>query len=214
VAAIFYTLGFYLLYIPFANPPYAWSYSQWHYVAWIIPWLGLATYAGVRAGWRAMPRGLFAAALLTPFALALVLGFDTTRCGFATKDISDRIVLATSQEPATFTIVVKCLAPCRAEDLRLNFSVPPPFNGTEAASVRSIHVFLNDHRFNQMVDYMESQDGNTFHLSFLAHSLPLRVGDRITVRLDVGPHRPALASAELVDIRYAPMQALRDYFAP
>ena len=214
VGAILFTLGFYLLYIPFGNAPYAWSYSQWHYVAWMMPWLGLATYAGLREGWRYLPRWRFAGALLLPLALAVVLGFRASRCGHATRDVSDRMAFTTSQEPGAFVIEVECLAPCRAEDLRLNFSLIPPFNGTQASNVPFIHVLRNEHPLAQMADYMESQDKDTFHISFLAHGLPLKAGDRLTVRLDVGTHRPALASAELVDIRYAPLQALRDYFTP
>jgi hypothetical protein len=130
------------------------------------------------------------------FALAVVLGFSATRCGYATKDISDRIALTTSRQSGAFTVAVECLAPCRAEDLRLKFSRTPPFNGTEAGSVPLIHVFLDQRRQAQMVDYMTNQDDDTFHIAFLAHGLYLKAGDRLTVRLDVGTHDPALASAD------------------
>lgn len=214
LGAIFCTLATYLLYVPFDNPPYAWRYVQWHYVAWIFPWLGLATYAGLREGWRELPRWPFVGALVAPLFVGVVLGFGPTRLGYATKNVSDRTTVAEHQDASVYAVVVKCLAPCRAEDLRLAFTNPPPFDGTDAANVGRIHVFLNERRLSQMVDYMESQDGDTFHICFLAHSLPLKAGDTVTVRLDVDTHRPALASVELVGIRYAPLQAIHDYFAP
>lgn len=204
-----FTLGFYLLYFPFDNPPYAWSYGQWHYVAWIFPWLGLATYLTFRKAFGVLPRRLFFAALGLPFLVTLVVGFAATPCGWATLDAGDRLRLTTNFAAEVYTVKLGVLENCRVDDVRLVFRRPPSVYGTEVSTLQVVRIFVNGRQQQDMVDCMTSQENATYHFSFLAHDLVLRAGDEIEIRFQ-GKEPPVLARAELETIRFAPLQAWRD----
>jgi hypothetical protein len=212
VLAAGFTVGFYLLYVPFDNPPYAWSYGQWHYVGWMLPWLGLATYLTFRQAFRALPWRLFLVALGLPLAATLVVGFVAVPEGWAAPGEGTGLSLTTNFTDGIYTVKLRALASCRADDLRLTFLRPPPFYGTEVSTVHVVHVFVNEKPERDMTDCMTSQENATYHFSFLAHNLVLRAGDEIEIRFQVR-EAPELARAELETIRFAPLQAWRDNFS-
>ena len=209
--SILYTIGFYLLYVPFDNPPYAWSYGQWHYVAWMLPWLGLAAYLSVRQAPWTLSRGLWVTAFLLPLVGALVLGFVAEPLASATLQTSDKMRLAASFDEGVYTVLLRADEPGRIEDVRLVFDRPPAFGGTEASSSSRVHVAVDHVEQAGMRDYMMSQENAKFHFTFLAHGLDLRAGDEIEISFKVR-QAPEVARAELAGIRYAPLQAFRDYF--
>ncbi len=211
VLAIGFTLGFYLLYVPFDNPPYAWSYGQWHYVAWIFPWLGLAAYLTFRQSFRHLPRAWFLAALALPLITTLAIGFAAAPWGWATPEAGERLKLTTSFDAETYTVKLRAFAGGRVDDLRLVFRRPPPYNGTDASTVHLVNVDVNGQPQGDMVDCMTSQENTTYHFTFLAHDLVLHAGDEIEVRFKV-KEAPEVTRAELETIRFAPLQAWRDNF--
>ena len=207
-----FTLGFYLLYVPFDNPPYAWTYGQWHYVAWIFPWLGLATYLTFRRAFQALPRRVFIATLALPLVITVAVGFAAVPVAWATPEAGDGLRLETQTEAGAYTITLHVLENCRVEDVRLVFHRPPPFYGTDVSSLQWVRIAVNGVAQRDMVDCMTSQENATYHFSFLAHGLALRAGDEIEVRFKT-KKAPELARAELAAIRFAPLQAWRDYLS-
>jgi hypothetical protein len=204
-------LGFYFCYNPFNNPPYAWSYGQWHYVGWVLPWLGLITYLSVRRAVFQLSRPTFFVALLLPTVFACLVGFKAVPVASATLQADDRLHLQTTFKGGLYTMDLTVLAPCDIDDIRLLFARPPSFNGTEVANLSLMSVSVNGADEADMLRRSISQDGNTFHVSFLAQGLALKTGDKIAIQFRV-PQAPELKEAQLVGIGYAPAQSIRDYF--
>lgn len=204
-------LGFYLTYNPFNNPPYAWSYGQWHYIAWMLPWLGFASYLGVRQGFFHLPRGQFFVALLLPLFLACVIGFKAVPLASAMAQSGDKLQLQTTSGAGVYAVNLAVLADCQVDDIRLSFRRPPAFDGTDVSNLPLVSITLNSVPLLDMVDRSVSQDGDIFHFSFLAHGLSLHGGDKIAIQFRVRD-APEVESAQLVGIGYAPLQAIRDYF--
>jgi hypothetical protein len=211
VLASAFTLGFYLLYVPFDDPPYAWSYNQWHYVGWIFPWLGLATYLTFRKAWGS-GRRWFVAMLVLPLAVVGGIGFAAVPRAFATPEASSHLGLTTKFENQIDTVTLTVRDVCRVDDVRLTFRRTPPFNGTDASTVHLVNVAVNGLPQRDMIDCMMSQENATYHFSFLAHGLVLHAGDEMVIQFQVG-YEPEVARAELDGIHFAPGQALRDYFS-
>jgi hypothetical protein len=103
------------------------------------------------------------------------------------------------------------LKPCRIDDVRLLFRRSPSFDGTDALNLALMTVTVNGAEQHDMLDRSVSQDGNTWHVSFLAHGLKLNARDTIAIQFHV---REALEldRAELVGVEFAPMESIRDYF--
>ena len=206
-----FTIGLYLLYVPFDNPPYAWSYGQWHYLAWIFPWLGLTTYLTFRQASGVLPRWVFLTMLLLPLAATSVIGFAAVPAGWATP--CDGLHLTTSSAAGIFQVKLKVLRDCRAEDVRLIFRQAPPFDGTEVSTLHRLTIAVNGKPQINMIDCMTSQENATYHFTFLAHGLVLRAGDEIEIGLRTNAPL-AVTRAELAAVRFAPFQAWRDNLAP
>jgi hypothetical protein len=204
-------LGFYLCYNPFNNPPYAWSYGQWHYIAWVLPWLGLATYLSIRQAFFHLPRTAFFVALLLPIVFACLVGFKAAPVASATAGSDDKLHLQTTFSNGLYTMNLIVLAPFDIDDIRLLFLKPPPFNGTDVSNLRLMTILLNGVDQPNMWQRSISQDGATFHVSFLAHGLTLKAGDTIAIQFRVAKE-PELKEAQLVGVAFAPAQAIRDYF--
>ena len=204
-------LGIYLVYNPFNNMPYAWRYGQWHYIAWMLPWLGFVTYLSVRQTFFHLPRGLFFGALLFPLFVACVIGFKAVPLASATVQSGENLRLETSVGTSLYAANLTVLKSCRIEDIRLLFHQSPLFDGTEASKISLITVAVNGAGQEDMFDRSVSQDDNTWHISFLAHGLSLKVGDKIAIQFHVRD-APDLDQAQLVGVEFAPMQSIRDYF--
>jgi hypothetical protein len=204
-------LGFYLCYNPFNNPPYAWSYGQWHYIAWMLPWLGFATYLSVRQAVFHLPRGPFFVALFLPAFLACAIGFKAVPLASATAQVGENLRLETTYGAGLYTVNLTILKPCQIDDIRLLFRRPPPFNGTDVANLPLMTISVDGRQQLDMVDRAVSQDGNTYHFSFLARGLKLKAGDEIAIQFQVR-EAPEVEEAQLVGVAFAPLQAVRDYF--
>jgi len=204
-------LGIYLAYSPFNNAPYAWRYGQWHYIAWMLPWLGFAAYLSVRQAFFHLPRGLFFGVLLFPAFVACLIGFRAVPLASATAQVGEDLRLETAYERDFYTVNLTVLKPCKIDDVRLLFRRPPAFDGTDVTNLSLMTVSVNGAEKQDMIDRAASQEGNTWHFSFLAHGLTLKAGDKITIRFHVH-ESPELDQAQLVGVDFAPMQSIRDYF--
>jgi hypothetical protein len=204
-------LALYLSYNPFNNPPYAWSYGQWHYIAWMLPWLGFATYLSVRRAFFHLPRAPFFVALFLPAFLTCAIGFKAVPLASATAHSGDKLLLLTTYGNGIYTVNLTALAPCDIDDIRLLFRMPPPFNGTDVANLPLMTISVDGRRQLDMVDRAVSQDGNTYHFSFLARGLKLKAGNEIAIQYQVR-EAPEVEEAQLVGVAFAPLQAVRDYF--
>jgi hypothetical protein len=204
-------LGFYLCYSPFNNPPYAWSYGQWHYIGWVLPWLGFVTYLSIRQAFFRLPRLTFFSALLLPTFFACLVGFKAVPVASATAQSDEGLHLQTNFEDGLYSMNLTVLAPCDIDEIRLLFLKPPSFNGTEVANLSLMTVSVNRVDQPDMLQRSISQDGNTFHVSFLACGLKLKAGDAITIQFRVR-EAPELQEAQLVGVACAPAQSIRDYF--
>jgi hypothetical protein len=210
ILGIVLELGMYLAYSPFDNPPYAWRYGQWHYIAWVLPWLGFAAYLSFRQAFFQLPRGLFFGALLFPVLVACTIGFKAVPRASATPQASENLRLETRSGSNLYAVNLTNLKPCRVEDVRLQFRRSPSFDGTDALNLALMTVTVNGAEQHDMLDRAVSEDGDTWHVSFLAHGLTLKAGDTIAIQFHVRDV-PELDRVELVGIDFAPMESIRDY---
>ncbi len=179
-SAIVITVAFYLLYTPFSNIPYFWSYKSYHYVWWMIPWLAFFTWLTFRQAIFHMPFRLFAGALVIPPVAFLFIGFKTVPLA-SWSPTRDEISYLSSYDERTF--VVNFVTPGKGHplDVRFEFSRPPSFHATDAESGRKIKVWVAGRCLNYMSDFMPSQHGNTVDISFLSRSRIPWPGERIVI---------------------------------
>ena len=201
--AIIASVLFYLTYSTFANMPFFWTYSSYHYIWWIVPWLGLFTYLTVRRARTQLPPALFLATLLGP-PLAFVL------VAFGTKTVDSNLHFTSSYAEGNFVVDLVPSTTVQAQDIRLEFQTPPSYQGlgTSVAYDAKVTVSINGRRQSTMADYFMSQYGAVFDFSFLVHGLSLQPGDRVEICFgDTAP--PVLAHAALLDITRRPWRFAR-----
>ena len=200
--AIVASVGFYLTYSPTANPPYYWSYSNFHYLWWMVPWLLFFTYLSFRRAPFTLPRGLYGATLGLPLAFFLLISFKAVTVA-ASDSAENPLPLTTSYQNQTYTANLIVPKAPNIMDIRLEFAKPPSYPGTSVDSAPKTGVSVNGKPEHYMADYYMSQTGNTFDFSFLAHGLPLKPGDHLTLVFN-NTEEPKLLQVSLRDVVFAP----------
>ncbi len=196
--AIVSTVAFYLTYNPVNNPPYFWIYCSYHYIWWIIPWLGFLSYLSFRQAFFVLPRGWYLTALLAPVFFFFLISFKTV--AVASSDAAgDRLPFTTAYTGQSYTVNLVAPMEMRVMDLHFVFETPPSYQGTAADSAAKVLVTVNGERKVSMVDYMMSQDGDAFDFCFLPHDLRLKPGDPLTVVFNE-TREPKLIRASLLDV--------------
>jgi hypothetical protein len=212
--AIMATVGFYMTYSLVDNPPYFWTYGSYHYIWWIIPWLGFLSYLSFRQAPWLLPRKIYIAALLVPVAVYLVVGFKAVEV--QSSDAKENpLAVSTGYHDQTFSVnLTPASAPGVIEDVRLHFSKPPPYAGTYADTGAKVILDINGARKGgDSGDYCISGVGPDFDFSFLGKGLHLKQGDLIHIEFAQTPE-PFLARASLLQVRFAPGRGVARFFTP
>jgi hypothetical protein len=212
-AAIALTVGIYLTYMPFDSSAYFWSYGSYHYIWWIIPWLGLIAYLSFRQAPFVLSRNIYIISLLAPILLYLLVGFKAREVAATDMRQSPLIVTPTDQASTSGFDLTPGSYAGTVLDVRLQFSKPPAYNGTEASSVAKVTVTLNGALQANACDYAMSQAGNAYDFLFLARPLHLHPGDHLRFTFAETP-RPQLERASLRVAYFSPGRAVARLLTP
>lgn len=209
--AIIFTVAFYLSYNWDTSMALFWTYSCYHYIWWIMPWLAFVTYLSFRGAPFALSRFLYLAALAAPVLLYLVVGFKAVEVA-ASDNRENPVTLTTHYQDQVYTVDITSAsyAGC-IQDVRLQFVKSTSYWATEVATLLKVKLTVNGIEQRVPKDYAMSQDGQAYDFSFLVRNLNLREGDHVMIRF-AQTNELTLTRASYRQIQFAPGNGVARFF--